>query len=223
MPGPELCPCLPNKIGYHRHKPLIHSLLQVLRWPDDIPALASQLSARLSRVVQASVERLDAAYAVLAGAAMYGGDAAAQERHLRGAMHEYFGQAAAGGAAVAGGDGGDAEGPDGAAAGKEAGLEQQHDMWEMPWGGASPVQRPQPEQLQRMVRGFMRAEAARLRDVGHDRLSGLVVARLLAGLGSPAYPSDAWRKVAEWGRLHAVDFPLLVAAADAELPALWDA
>jgi hypothetical protein len=28
--------------------------------------------------------------------------------------------------------------------------------------------------------------------------------------------------VSEWGRLQAVDFPLLVAAADAELPALWE-
>jgi len=96
------------------------------------------------------------------------------------------------------------------------------DMWEMPWGGDSPVQRPQPEQLRRMVRGFMRAEAARLRSVGPEKMTGLAVARFLAGLSSPAYPSDAWRRVTEWGRLQAVDFPLLVAAANAELPSLWD-
>jgi ATP-dependent DNA helicase Q4 len=92
----------------------------------------------------------------------------------------------------------------------------------MPWGGESPVQRPPPEQLRRVVRAFVHTEAARLRAVGPDKLSGLAVARMLSGLSSPAFPADMWRRVTEWGRLQAVDFGLLVAAADAELPVLWD-
>ncbi len=236
QPHPHLC-LTPNATTKPNHR----TRRQVLRTPADLPALAAQLSARLARVVVATVARLDAAYAAIAGAAAYGGDAAAQERHLRGAIRDYFGQhaaaegeaAAAGGGAGGGphadgegGGGGDAEMADAqeaAGPGGPGGVDAaQADAWEMVWGGDSPVQRPGPDQLRRNVRGFLRAEAARLRAVGHEKLSGLAVARLMAGLGSAAFPSDQWRKVTEWGRLQAVDFPLLVAAADAELPALWE-
>ena len=235
---------------------------KVLRPPADVGALAAALAARLARVVAASVARLDAAYAAFAGAALYGGDAAAQEAHLRGAIRDYFGAAAgdAGdgdGDGDAGdddaGDGGEAGAPDTAAEAAEAApaaapSDGNHaaaasaavaepgeaafagplaggGAWDAGGGGglaATPVTRPPLDQLRRAVRGFLRTEAPRLRAVGPDKLSGLAVARMLAGLGSPAFPSDAWRRVAEWGRLQAVDFPRLVAAADAELPALWD-
>ena len=216
-------------------------LWQVLRTPEDLPGLATRLHERLSRVVESSVSRLDAAYAALAGAAAYGGDASAQERHLRGAIEDYFGQEHSGPGDGGGSDPAPAQGAsDGsaaAAASVEAGravasfaaagglvcgsrFDAEEDA-DLPWGGRSPVQRPPLEQLQRMVRGFLRAEAARLRDVGQERVSGLVVARLLAGLASPAFPADTWRKVTEWGRLQAVDFKRLIAAANAELPAMW--
>jgi ATP-dependent DNA helicase Q4 len=164
--------------------------------------------------VASSVSRLDAAYAAVAGAALYAGDSAAQEAHLRGAIRDYFGQcdeaAAAAGAAATG------------AAGAAAMEVEVDGEGELPWGGASPVQRPAPEQLKRILRAFLHSEAARLRAVGPDKLSGLAVARMLAGLASPAFPADSWRRVTEWGRLQAVDFPLLVAAANAELPVLWE-
>lgn len=210
---------------------------KVVRAPqaDELPGLAGRMADRLARVVASSVARLDAAYAALAGAAMYGGDAAAQERHLRGAIRDYFdgdgggegdgagrAEGAAGGPPV-GGDAGGGAGEEGDADGGDDGG-----GWDALAGSVvaslapSPVSRPPLEQLRRAVRGFLRTEAASLRAVGRERLSGLAVARMLAGLGSPAFPSDTWRRVGEWGRLQAVDFPRLVAAADAELPALWE-
>lgn len=71
---------------------------------------------------------------------------------------------------------------------------------------------------QPQVRALLHGESERMRG---GRLGALAVARVMAGLSSPAQPADAWRRCAEWGRSRAVDFGLLVAAAEEELAAFW--
>ncbi|KAF6257300.1 hypothetical protein COO60DRAFT_1461216 [Scenedesmus sp. NREL 46B-D3] len=47
-------------------------------------------------------------------------------------------------------------------------------------------------------------------DLGRAKFTGLALARLLAGLASPAVPASTWKGSSEWGRLAATDFSLLV-------------
>ena len=52
---------------------------------------------------------------------------------------------------------------------------------------------------------------------GAGCMSARAVARVLHGLGSPAYPAPEWRKNHLWERHGNVDFPLIVSMASEEL------
>jgi hypothetical protein len=68
------------------------------------------------------------------------------------------------------------------------------------------------------VRAFLYAEGHRLRELAAaGKLSGVLVAKILHGLGSPALPYDQWTKCGWWGRLSGVDFGFLVGVADQAL------
>lgn len=52
---------------------------------------------------------------------------------------------------------------------------------------------------------------------GAGCMSARAVARVLHGLGSPAYPAPEWRKNSLWERHSNVDFPLIVRMASEEI------
>ncbi len=249
-------------------------------------------------MVAHSVSRLDAAYEAFSGAAVYQGSAAAQERHLRGAIACYFdeegpasstliasaGAAGAADAAMAGG----AEGPssstlmasagaagaadadasvaggakatetsgafskeglavgESTAAAAAAGIagsgqdgeqhqqqqqqrqqrqqqQQQQQQQRDDDEAAGPIRRPDAASLGRSVRAFLRNSRERIMELGQDKMTPLAVARVLHGLPSPVVRADQWRKCGDWGRMQAVDFGVLVAAARSELDVFWEA
>ena len=190
--------------------------------------------------------RLDACYSTLAGAALYGSSAAeAQQRHLRGLIEDYFvGTSGAGGdkeqeqqqqqpgdssaaAAAGGGHGLEGEGAPAAAAAAGAGGGETTDvdefsLYEDTSLVVSPVQRPPRETLARQLRVMLAQEAGKVMSAGREKFTGLALARIAAGLNSPAFPPDMWRKCADWGRLGAVDFRLLLEVANSEVAKFWE-
>ncbi|EPS58227.1 hypothetical protein M569_16589, partial [Genlisea aurea] len=52
---------------------------------------------------------------------------------------------------------------------------------------------------------------------GHSKLNPRAVARILHGLGSPAFPSSTWSRTHFWGRYLQTDFKAVIEAAKAEL------
>jgi hypothetical protein len=67
------------------------------------------------------------------------------------------------------------------------------------------------------VRAFLHAEGGRLRSLGPGKLNGVLLAKVLHGLSSPALPYDQWSKSPWWGRLSGVDFCFLVKVVDQAL------
>eukprot|EP00879_Flechtneria_rotunda_P002394 GHRR01002590.1.p1 GENE.GHRR01002590.1~~GHRR01002590.1.p1 ORF type:complete len:493 (+),score=207.62 GHRR01002590.1:823-2301(+) len=92
---------------------------------------------------------------------------------------------------------------------------------QMPWGGVCPIQRPPKDALTRQLRAAVRCVGSRARNLGQGKFSGLALARLMAGLGSPGVPSSIWKGCSEWGRLAAVDFKLLVQVAAQVVEEFW--
>jgi hypothetical protein len=168
----------------------------------------------LPQVVTATVTRLDRVYEALAGAAIYG-SAAAQEQHMRAMIENYFledalqpqGQDAAA-AAAAGAVGSDA-------ADADAGDNM------LPWGVPHPILRVSRDSLLRQLRAVMHNAAQRARDLGRGRFDGLVLARMVAGLSSPAVPQTVWKGCSEWGRMAAHDFRRLADAAEVVVQDFW--
>jgi hypothetical protein len=189
--------------------------------------------AVILQVRHATVCRLDRCYAALAGAAVYSSQAA-QERHMRAVINEYFmDQPATPPAAAAAAEG--AEAPagagSGAAAASAAALAAElgaaafvecMQSGEMPWGGVCPIQRPSKESLGRQMRAALRSIWARAQDLGRAKFTGLALSRLLAGLASPAVPASTWKGSSEWGRLAAVDFRLLVEVGEQVVAEHWE-
>lgn len=176
------------------------------------------------QVALASVSRLDRCYESLAGAAIYS-SAAAQERHLRCVIEAYFvvdesqeqqqdqeGPVTAKAAAGAAGAAVDND--------EEDGCDQPNTL---PWGAAHPVLRPSKEALMRQLRAALHSSAARAKDLGPGKFTGLVLARMVVGLGSPAVPMSFWKGCREWGRMATVDFRLVAAAAEQVVQEFWEA
>lgn len=180
--------------------------------------------------MRASVLRLDRCYAALAGAAFYDSQAA-QERHLRAVINEYFMDEQAGdqpdsaaAAAAAGADPGSSASPaDGGLAAELCSgyMEDCMETGEMPWGGVCPIRRPCKEALARQMRACLKCAWSRAQDLGRAKFNGLAFARMLAGLASPAVPASVWRGCSEWGRLAAVDFRLLMEVGTQVVDEFW--
>lgn len=124
-------------------------------------------------------------------------------------------QAAAGGQQQQGEDG------DGDAAAAAAAAESGQEM--LPWGVAHPVLRPSQESLLRQLRASLHVVAPRARDLGPAKFNGLVLARMLCGLGSPAVPQSFWKGCREFSRMQACDFRPLAAVADQVVREFWEA
>lgn len=177
----------------------------------------------------ASVARLDRCYFALAGAAIYSSQAA-QERHLRAMIDDYFmdaqGQAqqhqqrepekptpgasatATECCAVAELTGGDL-------------VQEAMQSGEMPWGGSCPVLRPSRDSLLRQLRAAMHSISRRAMDLGRGKFSGLTLARMLAGLSSPGVPATVWKGCNGWATMAAVDFRLLSEVAEEIVAEFW--
>lgn len=187
------------------------ALPQILRPPADLDALAARVHARLTAVLACQVSRLDTSYRALAAALAAGQaaapeeQAAAQEAALRRAVEAYFedpalqpapappaGGVAAGAAAAAAPLGGGC----GALLLDTAGL---------------PLRRPEPALVQ-----AARAVLRRNREQAGPALSARALARILHGVSSPAFASDAWQKRmgAFWGSQAHVDFAAVLKAAE---------
>lgn len=172
------------------------------------------------QVVSASVARLDRCYECLAGAAIYT-STAAQERHLRSTIESYFlhdddtQQQCDAAAAMHADD--EPDGSDGQAAAPVAGQAL------LPWGAPHPVLQPSQESLMRQLRAAVHGAAARVRDLGPDKFSGLSLARMVCGLSSPAIPHSYWKGCSEFGRMKAYDFRQLASAAEQVVQAFWAA
>jgi hypothetical protein len=198
-------------------------------WPSGAPDHAVCPLRRGVQVRHATVCRLDRCYTALAGAAVYSSQAA-QERHMRAVINEYFmdepaAAAADGGADAASDPPAGADGASAAALVAELGaaaMVEYMDSGEMPWGGACPIQRPSRDSLGRQMRAALRSVWARAQDLGRAKFTGLALARLLAGLASPAVPASTWKGSSEWGRLAAVDFRLLVEVGEAVVTEYWE-
>jgi hypothetical protein len=144
--------------------------------------------------------------------------AAASEQQQQAAAAEGAGADAAGDAPA--GAGGAAAAALAAELGAAAMVEAM-ESGEMPWGGACPIQRPSRESLGRQMRAALRSVWARAQDLGRAKFTGLALARLLAGLASPAVPASTWKGSSEWGRLAAVDFRLLVEVGETVVSEYW--
>lgn len=191
---------------------------QILHTPADLDGLAERVHARLAAVLSCQVERLDVSYralmaAVQAGQAAMGGaeeQQAAQEAALRQALERYFDEGQAGGGS---GDGGSAP-PNSSAAleGAAAPGGQPHTAAALLLDTAGlPLKRAEPALL-----GAARAVLRRNREQAGPELSGRALARILHGVGSPAFPPDPWgkRMGAFWGSQMHVDFAAVLKAAE---------
>jgi hypothetical protein len=163
-------------------------------------------------VVDAAVSRLDRCYEALAGASIYSG-APAQEKHLRCMIEQYFLQDGEDG----GGDGATA------GAGSSGADDYAGDNNMLPWGVAHPVLRVSRHSLLRQLRAALHTAAPRARDLGPGRFDGLVLARLVTGLSSPAVPQSFWKGIHEWGRMQAHDFRRVADAAQEVVAEFWAA
>lgn len=174
---------------------------QILHTPADLDALAQQVHERLAAVLGCQVARLDTSYRALAAAVAAGQAAAAaeeqqeaQEVALRAAVERYFDEEDSSGGGRQQAGGGVTEG--GALLLDVAGL---------------PLKRAEPALLQ-----ATRAVLRRNREQAGPPLTARALARILHGVGSPAFPSDAWgkRMGAFWGSQCQVDFAAVLKAAE---------
>jgi hypothetical protein len=158
------------------------------------------------------VSRLDLSYESLAGAAIYS-SAAAQETHLRSVIEDYFlnepptqqqqqqqQQQEAADAAAPSDSAGDLTAD---AAGGNM----------LPWGAPHPVLRISSDSLLRQLRAALHTAAPRARDLG-SKFTGLVLARMVTGLSSPAVPVSHWKGCNGLGSMQAHDFRRVAAAAE---------
>lgn len=199
---------------------------QILHNPPDLDALARQVHSRLQAVLACQVSRLDTSYRALAaavaagtaaGQAGKGGEAAAEalEATLRAAVQRYFEEeqgaggsspAAAvereGGCAGAAPASGSTAAP---AAGSRSACPLLLDTAGLPL-------RPTTPALLTAARAALRSN----REQAGPALSGCALARILHGVGSPAFPSNAWQKRmgAFWGSQQLVDFGAVLRAAE---------
>jgi hypothetical protein len=163
--------------------------------------------------------------------------AEAQQRHLRGLIEDYFigttcgaegapGQQQTGGSPKAAGAGGEGASGGGQAAAAAAGEDMEDvdefSLYEDTSLVVSPVQRPATDTLARQLRIILAQEAGRVVSAGKEKFTGLALARIAAGLSSPAFPMDSWKSCGDWGRLGAVDFRLLLEVANREVAHFWE-
>eukprot|EP00878_Enallax_costatus_P016029 GHUV01016805.1.p1 GENE.GHUV01016805.1~~GHUV01016805.1.p1 ORF type:complete len:195 (+),score=57.71 GHUV01016805.1:307-891(+) len=150
----------------------------------------------------------------MAGATIYNSQAA-QERHLRAMTQEYFMDAQVqqqqpmlGADAEAAGLGG--EGSAAAAADLTGGelVQEAMQSGEMPWGGTCPVLRPSRDCLLRQLRAALHGVSRRALDLGRAKFTGLTLARMLAGISSPAMPHGSWKGCQQYGMMAAVECSL---------------
>lgn len=209
---------------------------QILHAPPDLDSLARQVHARLEAVLACQVSRLDTSYRALAaavaagtaaGQAGQGGEAAAQaqETALRAAVQRYFEEQQVAGAAGAPGTA--AADAIAGASGEGAGATYAITISRCAPGssaagsaGVSPLLldtaglplRPTTPALLTAARAALRSN----REQAGPPLSGRALARILHGVGSPAFPTDAWQKRmgAFWGSQQLVDFGAVLRAAE---------
>lgn len=179
-----------------------------------VAVLTVHLCRTVRQVIDAAVSRLDLCYEALAGASIYS-SAAAQEKHMRCVIEQYFlqeppAQQEEAGAAAA--DGGSSDGNPAAAADNM-----------LPWGVPHPVLRVSKDSLLRQLRAVLHNVAPRVRDLGPSRFDGLVLTRLVTGLNSPAVQQSFWKGCHEWGRMQAHDFRRVAEAAEQVVKEHWQA
>lgn len=188
---------------------------QILHTPPDLDSLAQQVHSRLQAVLACQVSRLDTSYRALAAAAAAGtaagqagkgGDAAAeaQEAALRAAVQRYF-EGEHGAEPASSAAQGTAAPAHGGAAGSRAACPLLLDTAGLPL-------RPTTPALLTAARAALRSN----REQAGPALSGRALARILHGVGSPSFPSDAWQKRmgAFWGSQQLVDFGAVLRAAE---------
>jgi ATP-dependent DNA helicase Q4 len=165
-------------------------LTQILQPPDDVEGFAKQLLDRLAAVLAAQVSRLDVTYRALAAAA------SASQAAEGGAQEAGAAQEAVLREAIEGYFDSSQAAPSSALASDVAGL---------------PLKRADPALLQ-----AVQAVVRRNGEQAGPALSARAVARILHGLGSPGFPTDAWSKRmgAFWGSQTRVDFAAIFKAAE---------
>ena len=166
--------------------------------PKDPRPLAVALANHLDAVERSAVRKLDTVYAALETAANAEDDEA-QGAVLRAALERYLG---------AGGGGGD----DGRSRDEKADEDDALDL-----GGA--IASEAPRDLVRDVRELLTHRTGG-KAGGAGCMSARAVARVLHGLGSPAFPAQEWRRNALWERHAEVDFAVVKRVAEEELLAM---
>lgn len=208
---------------------------QILHTPPDPGALAARVHARLTATLACQVSRLDTSYRALAAALVAGhaagggaeGQHAAQEAALRAAVERYFDDPPAGPAGGSSGDAGNGsqqtqlrqEGsgeaaPPPAASGAPSAAPAAAPSWSatlMLDTAGLPLKRVEGSLLQ-----AARAVTRRNREQAGPALPARALARILHGVGSPGFPTDAWAKRmgAFWGSQALVDFGAVLRAAE---------
>lgn len=181
------------------------------------------------QINRACVARLDRCYFALAGATIYSNQAA-QERHLRAMAQEYFmdpqvQQQQQDSTLPATERAARSVCEDPAAAADLTGGEMVQEAMqsgEMPWGGSCPVLRPSLDYLLRQLRAALHGVSRQALDLGQAKFTSLTLARMLAGISSPAMPHGAWKGCHQFGTMTAVDFRLLAEAAEVVVAEFWD-
>jgi ATP-dependent DNA helicase Q4 len=163
--------------------------------PTDLRPLSAALVDHLTAVEASAVAKLDTVYGALERAADAEDDAS-QGASLRVALEAYLG------AGCGAGCGADA---DGAAA-------------------AAAVAAEPPQAINTEEPTSLRADARELLSERHGAkaggagiMSARAVARVLHGLGSPAFPAQEWRRHRLWERHGSTDFALVMRVASEEL------
>lgn len=162
--------------------------VQIVHTPTDLDALAQQVHERLALVLGCQVARLDTSYRAIAAAAQLQGQA--QEAALREAVERYF-------------DGGPADSSGGQQPAATGALQLDTQ--------GLPLRRAEPALLQ-----AARAVLRRNSEQAGPTLTARALARILHGVGSPAFPPDVWgkRMGAFWGSQTGVDFVAVMKAAE---------
>jgi ATP-dependent DNA helicase Q4 len=162
---------------------------EILQCPTNLDALAQQVHDRLALVLGCQVARLDASYRAMAAAVRLQGHA--QEAALREAVERYF----------------DEQDGAGSRAGQQTAAK---DALQLDTQGL-PLRRAEPALLQ-----AARAVLRRNREQGGPTLTARALARILHGVGSPAFAPDAWgkRMGAFWGSQSSLDFAAVLTAAE---------
>ncbi len=163
--------------------------MQIVHSPVDLDVLAQQVHDRLALVLGCQVARLDTSYRAIAAAAQLQGQE--QEAALREAVERYFDEE---------------DGAGGSAAQQSAAS----GAFQLDTHGL-PLRQAEPALLQ-----AARAVLRRNREQAGPALSARALARILHGVGSPAFPPDAWSKRmgAFWGGHSSVDFAAVFKAAE---------